>query len=995
MKKNTPRYILCLCVLMLAVCSMCLVACQVTIVLPGSTEKTELSLHFDSNGGVGDMQAVSFSSGQAVTLPRNTFERLGYTFAGWATSPSGEVVYTDGEKIKLHAGSTLYAVWQMEEYNIYYILPGGELDYTNVGEFSLADLPLTFMPPTGRIEGYEFEGWYTSSDFSADSELSSLEEITKMIQEECGLTLYAKYRKSSDPDIPVEPGENTQPMLPIAPGEQIQPMEPIVPGQDIEPMLPITPGESVEQDNNDFTFAPSSDSSYYIITGYTGMDKDIVLPSVYQGKPVKEIAKNAFSNRQGLTSVTLPEGIIKIGESAFDGCTSLVSVTLPSSISYIDLYAFYGCESLRDVHISDVASWCGVTFRYADANPLKYAHHLYFDDSEVTNLVIPGGVTSISDYVFYGASGLVSVDMPASVTAIGQECFMECGGLQWLTVHDIASWCGVSFADKYSNPLYWAHNLYLGQDLVTDLSVPSGVRTISEYAFVECTSIKSVNIASTVEGVGAYAFAECEKITKVNTGDIASWCSITFGNDKSNPMYYSRCLYVAGEPLTHLSLPDGVKYIRDYALYRCASLESVDMPESVISVGDYAFYQCEKLANITLSDRLESIGENAFTNCFALSRISLPDTLKSIGGYAFMECTALSGVSLPDSVTSLGEYAFARCTSLASARLGAGIKSVNEQVFAGCESLERVSMSDGVTSIDDYAFWHCYSLRDIHIPTSLESIGKGAFNTCSSLASVDLPSTLTSIGADAFSFCSGLYSVFIPSSVGYVGGYAFANCDNLELYLERESEPSDWDRWWNVSGQKVILSRSQDITYTFESEGEQVQSVTTKGGVILPTLANDIVGGKYFLGWYDNASFTGQPLTTPYRTSQNTTLYAKWGGETEYDSHMDWYRDGSSFARAKVASMHNVANITKEGQMVYFAFTPTEGGEYVFSSDRAKSNAYLSLYDEHKQMLEYSYGRFDFELSYTLQAGKTYYLAVNYSEESVVGEIAFDIAKVV
>lgn len=980
MKKTRLIYTLCVAILILTTFAMGLAACQRDIPTQNPTHpQSMLTLHFDGNGGQGDMASIDCERDKEILLPHNTFVKSGYDFVGWSTELSGQVIYTDQQKITLAEDITLYAVWQMKTYNIEYILPNGELDYANPSGFSIEKLPIILAPPSLVMDGYIFEGWYTTPSYAENSKVSQITKLDEKIYNDGTLTLYAKYDKVSEPVDPIPPGEDTQPMLPIQPGEHI------------EPMLPITPGESIGQKDTDFIFSLSSDQSYYILTGYVGQSKDIVLPSFHQGKPVKEIGAKVFANRQDLSSVVVPEGVTSIGESAFDSCANLKSITLPSTLTYIDTYGFWACDALGEVHIADIASWCAITFDYQDANPLTYAHHLYLDDREVTNLIIPDNVKMIKDYAFYGCEGLVSIDMPSSVTKIGKQCFFGCDGLQWLRIQDLASWCGVNFVDKESNPLYFAHNLYINQYLVEDLHIPSGVKSISKYAFINCTSIKSVSIPNSVQNIGEDGFDGCQKTQKVYASDIASWCSITFGNDKANPMYYSRCLYLAGELLTNLIVPDSVRQIKDYTFFRGEDLERVSIPNAVISIGKYAFYECKNLASITLPDRLESIGDNAFTNCIALREISLPYTLQKIGNYTFMACEGLESVYIPDSVTMLGDYAFARCTNLVDVSIGVGVDRIGEQVFAGCTYLVSVSMSDRVESIGDYAFWHCYSLRDIDMPSALVNVGKGAFNTCSSLSSIDLPNGVASIGADAFSFCNGLYSVFIPNSVADIGAYAFANCVNAKIYIESAEVPITWDSQWNISGQKVIFGCARDITYSFVSEGEQIQSFTAKGGVLLPNIPNDTANGKYFLGWYDNASYVGERISSPYQATQDSTLYAKWGDKDDYDRYLDSYHNGESFDRAKVAIEHNIVSISKPSQVVYYSFTPTESRQYKFTSYGAKGNAYLSLYDEHKQMLEYSYGRFDFELSYRLQAGKTYYLAVNYLGDSVIGDFSFDI----
>jgi hypothetical protein len=134
----------------------------------------------------------------------------------------------------------------------------------------------------------------------------------------------------------------------------------------------------------------------------------------------------SFRNSEELTSVTIPSSVTSIGAQAFYGCTGLTSVSIPSSVTSINDYAFCECTGLKKVSISDMSAWCNISFRTSDANPLVYAQHLYLNDEEVKDLVIPEDVTRIKDYIFYGCTGLTTVSIPPSVTYIGYHAFEGC-----------------------------------------------------------------------------------------------------------------------------------------------------------------------------------------------------------------------------------------------------------------------------------------------------------------------------------------------------------------------------------------------------------------------------------------------------------------------------------------------------------------------------------------------------------------------------------------
>ena len=147
---------------------------------------------------------------------------------------------------------------------------------------------------------------------------------------------------------------------------------------------------------------------------------------------VTSIEYEAFMDCSGLTSITIPNSVTSIEGQAFWGCSSLTSITIGNSVTFIGDWAFNGCSGLTSVHITDLEAWCKILFGdfgEHESNPLDYAHHLYMNGSEITNLVIPNSVTSIGDRAFVGCSGLTSIKIPNSVTSIGSSAFYGCKGL--------------------------------------------------------------------------------------------------------------------------------------------------------------------------------------------------------------------------------------------------------------------------------------------------------------------------------------------------------------------------------------------------------------------------------------------------------------------------------------------------------------------------------------------------------------------------------------
>ena len=158
---------------------------------------------------------------------------------------------------------------------------------------------------------------------------------------------------------------------------------------------------------------------------YTG---DIVIPEMVTYNKitysVTSIGKYAFYNCYGLTSVTIGNSVSSIGDYAFNGCRGLTSVTIPESVTNIDNMAFSNCTNLNDIHISDVAAWCRIEFK--DNREFLLPHRMFLNDVEITDLVIPEGVTDIGLCAFRYCINLTSVTIPKSVTKLSAGAFAGC-----------------------------------------------------------------------------------------------------------------------------------------------------------------------------------------------------------------------------------------------------------------------------------------------------------------------------------------------------------------------------------------------------------------------------------------------------------------------------------------------------------------------------------------------------------------------------------------
>ena len=463
------------------------------------------------------------------------------------------------------------------------------------------------------------------------------------------------------------------------------------------------------------------------------------LTAVTIGNSVTSIGYCAFFNCSGLTSVTIPNSVTSIGDNAFE-CSGLTSVTIGNSVTSIERDAFRSCSGLTSVNISDLDAWCNIGFRSMYSNPLYYAQHLYLNGEEIKDLVIPNSVTSVGSNAFIGCRGLTSITIPNSVTSIGESAFTTCTG-------------------------------------VTSVTIGNSVTSIGSHAFGACFGLTSVTIPSSVTYIGNDAFAICDGLTSVNISDLAAWCNIEFWD---NPLSYAHHLYINGNEITNLVIPNDVKSIGRYAFYNCSGLTSVSIPNSVTSIGDRAFSGCSGLSSITIPNSVSSIGDGAFSGCSGLSSITIPNSVTSFGGSAF-DGTAWYN-NQPDGLVYAGKFAYTYKGEMATdaqIMIKDGTLGIADYAFSDRKNLNSITIPNSVTSIGKYAFQKCSGLTSVTIPNSVTSIGSDAFMYCSGLTSVTIPNSVSSIGDRAFSYCTGLTSVTIGSGITIIGGYAFAYCQKL------------------------------------------------------------------------------------------------------------------------------------------------------------------------------------------------------------------------
>lgn len=321
-----------------------------------------------------------------------------------------------------------------------------------------------------------------------------------------------------------------------------------------------------------FIFALSNDGESYYINGYEGTDKDIVIPAMYNEKPVIGIADRMFSRCDFVESITISEGIKTIGFASFSDCISLKSITIPDSIISIDYAAFSGCTSLTTIVIGSGLEELGNTAFYdcpSVTSVCVSAQNKTFDSRDNCNAIIqtstnklvkgfenssiPDTVEIIGDSAFLRCK-MTSIEIPASVTRIDFQAFVDCDELrtvyyggtkrQWGEI-DINngfganSWLldavlvctGIDDNGFICESLGSGFSIIVGmQPMVLSIpdKSPDGETIIRIYEFV-FDSLKNiiVEIPSTIKEIDVFAFFNCEIVEIRYAGTIDEWNNIS------------------------------------------------------------------------------------------------------------------------------------------------------------------------------------------------------------------------------------------------------------------------------------------------------------------------------------------------------------------------------------------------------------------------------------------------------------------------------------
>ncbi len=447
--------------------------------------------------------------------------------------------------------------------------------------------------------------------------------------------------------------------------------------------------------------------SYYIVTDYLSVEYDIVIPDVYQGKPVREIGEAAFryatidtlvlphslrkigkeaflglSADSKLEELTLPEGLEELDDSAFKYCPSLTTINLPKSLKKIGSGVFN-----LDFNIKKIKVASGCESFLAENNVLysydKKTLYVYPAGLKFTSFDLPTEVESIADYAFYGNQVLTSIAISKdsnlkhlgyrslaaikSLTSLSLEKATQLTDIEDLALSENSSMLKVTLPESLT---ILPKGLFYSDSALVSVNIKGAYTEIPDECFLNCSKLSSITLNTTVTKIGYRAFGGCVGLTSMN-------------------------------------LPESLTELGNEAFNACTSLKAINIPTNLTKIGDKTFANCRALTSIELDENIAEIGISAFNGCSSLGNLDLSKTkITIIPEMCFMSCAAMHTITLPETLTEIGTSA-----------------------FNSCYELRRVLIPSNVTTIKDSAFFSCSKLAYVFIPKSVTSIGSVAFRT--------------------------------------------------------------------------------------------------------------------------------------------------------------------------------------------------------------------------------------------------------------------------
>ena len=442
-----------------------------------------------------------------------------------------------------------------------------------------------------------------------------------------------------------------------------------------------------------------------------------------------------------------------------------------------------------------------------DKDTITIPETIQYENTQNANAIETLTITSIYNEAFRDKN-IISIDIKAPITEIGERAFYGCKNLKNITLPD-------SLENIKLQTFYDCKNLK-----TLNLSENSNLKIIGSQAFDDCGLVE-IYIPKGVTEISSLAFWDCYYLEKVTFGineylDAGNTIKEGEGLKKIGLRAFERCT-----KLKTIKLPYTLEVLEQRVFYNCRALESIELNEGLTSIPGVTFEECIKLNNVVLPSTIKEIAGNAFKNCTNLTNITLNEGLESISnvyidwnsvtykdGSPFLNAP-IKNINIPSTL----KVAYFRNSGIEEAILPEG---VTEFSFENCKSLKTVKLTSNITKIDMNSFKFCTELVSIDLPNTLKIIDNYAFQNCTNLSYIELPEGLERINTDAFKNTK-IEKIVIPSTVKTIY-YAFdSNIKEIQVKQRRSGSPIQPTIPWGATNADVLfLGEYVGINYTLK-----------------------------------------------------------------------------------------------------------------------------------------------------------------------------------
>ena len=505
---------------------------------------------------------------------------------------------------------------------------------------------------------------------------------------------------------------------------------------------------------------------------------------------VTEVSGDSHYSCKDVTSVKLPETIVKLGNVCFYGA-KLTEINIPKNVSEISHTAWAGLNAVPECKVD------GANIHFdSDDNGVLYTENKVELRSVPSSIAaktssdtytVDQSVTSIAKSAFFSNPGLKKVILPSNLQEVeeGWPSIASTSQLEEfeMTPSSTAKYEvkeGVLFKKDPSKLVLYPH-----AKNVAAYQVPAGVKEMASYAIAGNRNMTSIDL-NEVTKVEISAIVDIAKLKTIKLPKDIKKDGLKQGAFESCNALEA---YEVAEGNTDFSAVDGVLLSKNgeilYFYPLAKTNEAYTIPSTVKEIAEKAFQGATKLTSLVIPTSVEKIQEQAFRQNYKLASVKFcePSKITNLSAYSFWQCPKLKEVTLPSSITEIGKV-FLQCENLETVNVPANakLKTIKEDAFATNKKLKNFNFQGNcnLEAIEANAFANAESLESFNFPKTVTEIGRNAFTGCTSMATATFAddADIQIIGEGAFADC-GLTSISIPKKVQTIEREAFRSCKVL------------------------------------------------------------------------------------------------------------------------------------------------------------------------------------------------------------------------